>query len=760
MYTRSGVFRRFAFIGFSSGEEALSAVKYFNRTFIDTLRVEVELALAAGSEELPRAWSRYTKGSSIHQAYEERKEAAKVEEKKACLMAELERKKKLLEEIYGEQRSGLKNFVESMRPASKTKTWENDSSALSLQEKSRKRGNVQVTAKTVPNRKPGGAGQLVTSTHVKFGEDDEENEGVERESSDEEYEEWSALPKTNDAVDDNKEETQKEQEEAVMPIEQKREHSPADLIMDTGRLFLRNLAYSCQEEDLRRLFAPFGELADVHLSISRETKRGKGFAYILFVLPEDALKAYGALDGTIFQGRLLHILPAKEQLLKKETTFSSSSSSYKQQKEQELKKEAHKDHNWNSLFLRPDTVLDAIAFKLGVNKAALMETQEGEPLAVRLAVAETHLIQETKSYLEAEGVQLDAFSTNKEQSRERSDCILLVKNLPFDTDTNEIRKLFTRFGNVGRVVLPPSKAIALIEFFEASEARAAFRHLAYSRFHSAPLFLEWAPILCLRPTVQAAAAAAVVEPIRIIDNAEEREEKELNGSAPTLYVKNLNFSTVPDTLKTVFAAIGKVRSVSIASKRGPDGKSLSLGFGFVEFERPESLSRALDQLQGTVIDGHALLLKRSTQSSTANAKVEQRKKPEGQEDQDSCTKLIVRNVPFETSDKELRALFKSFGQLKKLRLPKRHDGRHRGFAFVEYLTHQEALNARNALAHTHLYGRHLVLEWARSDAGLDEDELVESLRKRTKARMNIGHAEAQEINIDGGDQDDVEEEED
>jgi hypothetical protein len=37
-------------------------------------------------------------------------------------------------------------------------------------------------------------------------------------------------------------------------------------------------------------------------------------------------------------------------------------------------------------------------------------------------------------------------------------------------------------------------------------------------------------------------------------------------------------------------------------------------------------------------------------------------------------------------------------------------GNHRGFAFVEYVTQQEAQNAITALSSTHLYGRHLVSE--------------------------------------------------
>ena len=44
VHTRSGVFRRFAYIGFVSIDEAAAAVKFFDRTFHDTSRIQVEFA--------------------------------------------------------------------------------------------------------------------------------------------------------------------------------------------------------------------------------------------------------------------------------------------------------------------------------------------------------------------------------------------------------------------------------------------------------------------------------------------------------------------------------------------------------------------------------------------------------------------------------------------------------------------------------------------------------------------------------------------
>ncbi|KAJ3203059.1 hypothetical protein HDU67_010430, partial [Dinochytrium kinnereticum] len=91
------------------------------------------------------------------------------------------------------------------------------------------------------------------------------------------------------------------------------ETPPASIIADTGRLFVKNLSYTCCREDLEKLFGRFGPLSEIHISIDKETKKPKGYAFILYLLPEHAVKAYAELDNSIFQGRILEVLPGKER---------------------------------------------------------------------------------------------------------------------------------------------------------------------------------------------------------------------------------------------------------------------------------------------------------------------------------------------------------------------------------------------------------------------------------------------------------------
>ncbi len=61
---RDGQSRQFGFVGFRSVAEAQAAVKYFNRSFMGAQRLTVEFAEKYGGSHLPRAWSKYTEGTS------------------------------------------------------------------------------------------------------------------------------------------------------------------------------------------------------------------------------------------------------------------------------------------------------------------------------------------------------------------------------------------------------------------------------------------------------------------------------------------------------------------------------------------------------------------------------------------------------------------------------------------------------------------------------------------------------------------------
>jgi multiple RNA-binding domain-containing protein 1 len=101
----------------------------------------------------------------------------------------------------------------------------------------------------------------------------------------------------------------------------------------------------------------------VHIPLTADTKQSKGFAYILFLIPEHALAAYRETDGTIFQGRLLHIIPAREKPgTKKDDQQADDGKTFKQKKKAELKSKSTEEYNWNSLFMSVSFLLHLYRF--------------------------------------------------------------------------------------------------------------------------------------------------------------------------------------------------------------------------------------------------------------------------------------------------------------------------------------------------------------------------------------------------------------
>ncbi len=104
-------------------------------------------------------------------------------------------------------------------------------------------------------------------------------------------------------------------------------------------------------------------------------------------MPEHAVRAYTALDGTAFQGRMLHLLAGKSKTNDDDANgiyFGKSNlrilmscfhlnsdaegTSYKKQKLKDQKNKASSAHNWNTLFLGTNAVATLMAERYATTK--------------------------------------------------------------------------------------------------------------------------------------------------------------------------------------------------------------------------------------------------------------------------------------------------------------------------------------------------------------------------------------------------------
>lgn len=762
-FTKDGKFRQFAFVGFETEDAAKNAIKAFDKTFIKTSKISVEVCNDLAS-----------KLTAAEQA-----QADKAKEEDATKKKGSKAKDQIKELLAKYKDDAL--FQEFLDTHMKNKEiWRDDTGASELLEKqykamtaaaeAGKRAEEKEAAKKTLEKKDEAKKAMVTLYTVKLKNLPKNTKrqdvlkffkpikphsvripGLKMRFA---YAGFKTKQELNKALLKNKsffngkqieiidftkknEKTKEEKEKAGVDKKgQKWNQQSQGLIgeediIESGKLFFRNLSYSVTEEILQEVFEKYGPVAEINVPIDSVTRKIKGFGTVVFMMPEHAVRAYNELNGTQFHGRMFHLIPGKSDDKQEETVDGDTN--FKKSKQDKQKKTAGSSHNWNTLFLGPNAVAEILAKNYGKTKDEVLDSASGgSSAAVRLALGETQIVIEMRRFLEENGVCLESFEGATPQKRSKT--VLLAKNLPAGTTSDEIRKMFTKFGVIGRVLLPSSGVTCIIEFAEPTEARKAFKGMAYKMFKGQPLYLEWAPEGTFSSSVKPVETKEDNAPKQI--EAEVEQEPEVDDTPPepntTLFIKNLNFATREPAIRKHFEKIGPIHSIQVAMKKDPTNPTqrTSLGYGFIQFKTQKSFETALKTLQLSTIEGNTIELKRSDRTLATDVATSRKKTKSTPQ---TGTKILVRNIPFQAKDSELRDVFKVFGEIRALRLPKKmNSATHRGFGFVDFFTKEEAKQAFQTLSGSvHLYGRRLVLEWA-------VEEGIEELRKRTAEHFAAG----------------------
>jgi len=86
-------------------------------------------------------------------------------------------------------------------------------------------------------------------------------------------------------------------------------------------IYVSNLSFNVQDEELREYFAAFGEVSSAKVITDRETGRSRGFGFV--EMPDDsaAQNAISQLDNSTVEGRQMRVSEAKP---KPEKSFNKS----------------------------------------------------------------------------------------------------------------------------------------------------------------------------------------------------------------------------------------------------------------------------------------------------------------------------------------------------------------------------------------------------------------------------------------------------
>ncbi|KAK2465961.1 hypothetical protein APHAL10511_001602 [Amanita phalloides] len=228
-----------------------------------------------------------------------------------------------------------------------------------------------------------------------------------------------------------------------------------------------------------------------------------------------------------------------------------------------------------------------------------------------------------------------------------------------------------------------------------------------------------------------------------------------SGRQNSVWVGNLSYKTTVDELKTFFARAGEMTRIHMPTHRaagaGPGRKAENRGFAYVDFASPEAKACAIALSEQPLI-GRKLLIKDGddftgrpdvnatgtgtgtsikTCSKTAQKILRAQKQPPG-------PTLFLGNLGFETTEADilemlnahrmpsegrqqktdhLAASAPSSSWIRKVRMGTFEDsGLCKGFAFVDFMSMEDATSALTHPKNSLLNGRKLVIEYASPDA--------------------------------------------
>ena len=682
--TAKGKSRQFCFVGLKTAVVAEDCVKGLRKAFFDTRRVFVETAREQGDKDLARPWSSHTMGSSRHKALHPELYQTDVEK---ASFPEVQK----LKDIFAKPAARVKH-----------KAWSNEDDLL------------------IPEH---------TKNRM------QEVDYADSEDSDDDRLQSVASQKTSAKSVENNDESQ---EVAVS--------------YDPKRVLIRNLPFSCSGEDVQMWAAQTGEVVEVKLLFNRLTRAPQGAAFAVFAFESHAAAFVSEANLSTFQGRRVHVHFAEPER-KQEVFVEQVGSNFKKAKKVKEHVLAQKESTWNLLYVSANAAVDAMATELGVEKEEILDLQSGDSIAARVALAEASVIKRVKKWLLEHDIDHDAFMSRGRKvesaalcSTDRSDDTLVVKHLPPDTDASTLRSMFVAIGPLLKFAVAPTKTVAIVQYADAANAAKALKRCAFRKLPgtNAPLFLEMAPanIFTQRTGPEVTKLPEAVDaPVNTSETHAPTEESECEETpdAQAVFVKNVNFATTEASVRTLFRKAHGFLHFKLSTRK-KDGVRVSLGFGFATFENAAAAESCIKRFQGYCLDGKTLELSLSHHSGG-------KKQPVPRQDVESRRvlksavdkKLVVKNLPFEATKKDLYRLYGSVALLAGVRIPKKPDGTSRGFAFLDFQSKTDARRAIEELEDVHLLGRRLVLQ------APTQDDLanVEEALVRTKRRLDSGASTGQ-----------------
>lgn len=167
-------------------------------------------------------------------------------------------------------------------------------------------------------------------------------------------------------------------------------------------------------------------------------------------------------------------------------------------------------------------------------------------------------------------------------------------------------------------------------------------------------------------------------PIRIMWS--QRDPGLRKSGVGNIFIKNLDKSIDNKALYDTFSAFGNILSCKVSCDHNG-----SKGYGFVHFETEEAAQRAIEKVDGMLLNDKKVYVGKFISRSERHKMIGERMK--------HYTNIYIKNFGDNLDDEKLREMFEKYGTVKSVAVMKDQEGKSRGFGFVAYENHEDAAKA-------------------------------------------------------------------
>uniref|UniRef100_A0A1B6FZD1 Polyadenylate-binding protein n=1 Tax=Cuerna arida TaxID=1464854 RepID=A0A1B6FZD1_9HEMI len=193
-------------------------------------------------------------------------------------------------------------------------------------------------------------------------------------------------------------------------------------------------------------------------------------------------------------------------------------------------------------------------------------------------------------------------------------------------------------------------------------------------------------------------------PIRIMWS--HRDPSLRKSGVGNVFIKNLDKNIDNKAIYDTFSAFGNILSCKLAQ----DEEGQSKGYGFVHYETEESAKKAIERVNGMLLNDKKVYVGRFISNKEREKEIGEKAK--------CFTNVYVKNLPEDVNDERLRELFERYGTITsaKIMYEDEEKTKSRGFGFVAFDKTESAEKAVEEMNNKVIDGRNLYVGRAQKKA--------------------------------------------